>query len=70
MIISFPCTVTDIFERKINKHVGGFGPDARFHSGSVGWYVQIDGMISIFVGAERPDFEIDQAIVMTLRKAT
>jgi len=69
MIISFPATVTDVFERKFTKHLGGAGPEARFHTGSAGWYVQIDGMVSIFVGHDKPDFEIDEAIVMTLRKA-
>ncbi len=69
MIISFPATITDVFERKFTKHISGAGPDARFHTGSAGWYIQIDGMVSIFVGAERPEFEKNEAIVMSLRKA-
>lgn len=69
MILSFPATVTDIFERSIRKHAGGAGPEARFSTSSEGWYLQIDGMISIFVGAEKPTFEIGQAVVMSIRKA-
>lgn len=70
MILSFPATITDIFERKFQKHHGGAGKDARFSSASQGWYIQIDGMVSIFVGAERPEFEKDQAIVLSIRKVT
>jgi hypothetical protein len=69
MNISFPCTITDIFERKIRKHLGGAGPEARFGTGSEGWYIQIDGMVSIYVGNTKPTFEIDEAIVLTIRKA-
>lgn len=70
MILSFPCTITDIFERKVHKHLGGAGPEARFHTGSEGWYIQIDGMVSIFVGAVKPEFEKDQAVVLSIRKVT
>lgn len=70
MILSFPCQITDIFERKVRKHMGGAGPEARFHTGSEGWYIQIDGMVSIFVGAERPEFDKDQAVVLSIRKVT
>lgn len=70
MILSFPATVTDIFERKVRKHLGGAGPEARFHTGSEGWYIQIDGMVSIYVGGEKPEFEKDQAVVMSIRKVT
>ena len=68
MILSFPATVTDIFERQIRKHTGGAGPEARFSTSSAGWYIQLDGMISIFAGEDRPEFEIDQKILVTLRK--
>lgn len=70
MIISFPCTITDVFERKVRKHHGGAGPDARFGTHSEGWYIQIDGMVSIYVGAVKPEFEIDQAVVLSIRKVT
>lgn len=68
MIISFPCTITDIFERKVRKHAGGAGPEARFSTASEGWYIQIDGMVSIYVGGDRPEFEVDQAVVLSIRK--
>lgn len=68
MNISFPCQITDIFERKVRKHIGGAGPEARFHTGSEGWYIQIDGMVSIFVGEMKPEFEVDQAVVLSIRK--
>lgn len=70
MILSFPCQITDIFERKVRKHMGGAGPEARFHTGSEGWYIQIDGMVSIFVGHDRPEFEKDQLVVLSIRKVT
>jgi hypothetical protein len=70
MILSFPCQITNIFERKIRKHLGGAGPEARFQTGSEGWYIQIDGMVSIYVGASRPEFEKDDKIIMSLRKVT
>lgn len=69
MTLSFPATVTDVFERKFQKHHRGAGPLAVLTSHSAGWYIQINGEFSIFVGEDRPDFEIDQAIVLTLRKA-
>jgi hypothetical protein len=69
VILSFPCQITDIFERKISKHVGGTGKEARFSTASAGWYIQIDGAFSVFVGAERPDFQIDDAVVLSIRKA-
>lgn len=69
MTYSFPCTVTDVFERKLTKHVGGFGKDATFSTNSAGWYVQIDGIFSLYVGVERPMYEVDEAIVLSIRKA-
>lgn len=68
MNLTFHCTITDIFERKIRKHISGAGPEARFHTGSEGWYIQIDGMVSIFVGDEKPNFEVDQEVVLSIRK--
>ena len=69
MILSFHCTVTDIFERKVQKHNHGFGPAAIFSTSSVGWYIQIDGAFSIFVGKDRPDYQVDDAIVLTIKKS-
>ncbi len=70
MILSFPCQITDIFERKFSKHLRGTGNDAVFSTGSVGWYIQIDGAFSIFVGETRPDYQIDDAVVLSIRKAS
>jgi hypothetical protein len=69
-VISFPCTITDIFERKLTKHQRGAGPAAVFSTHSAGWYIQIDGAFSVFVGEDRPNFKVDDAVVLTLRKAT
>lgn len=70
MILSFPATITSIFERKVRKHTGGAGPEARFRTDSEGWYIQLDGMISIYAGKDRPEFNEDDAIVFSIRKAT
>ena len=69
MILAFPCTVTDVFERKFQKHQSGTGPAAIFSTYSAGWYIQIDSAFSIFVGENKPDFEVDEAIILSLRKA-
>jgi len=68
MILSFPCTITDIFERKLQKHAGGAGPQAIFTTASAGWYIQINGAFSIFVGADKPSFSVDDAIILSIRK--
>lgn len=70
MIISFPATVTKVFERTLSKHISGAGKEARFSTASSGWYIQIDEMISIYVGAAKPDLAEDQAVVISIRKAT
>lgn len=68
MIYAFPCSVTDVFERKIRKHLGGAGPDATFRSDSQGWYIQLNGMISIYMGMERPDLKIGDDAELTIRR--
>lgn len=70
MILSFPCVVTDVFERKFSKHHKGAGPLAILSSHSAGWYIQIDGAFSIYVGEEKPEFVIDQAVVLSIRPPT
>lgn len=69
MTITFPCTVTDVFERKVQKHHGGAGKDAIFSATSIGWYLQIDGAFSVYVGMERPPYNVDDAVVLSIRKA-
>jgi len=68
MIYAFPCSVTDVFERKIRKHLSGSGPDATFRSDSEGWYIQLNGMISIYMGMERPDLKIGDDAELTIRR--
>lgn len=68
MILSFPCTITDIFERRIQKHHRGAGPAAIFSTSSIGWYIQIDGAFSIYVGTEKPEYKVDDAIILSIRK--
>lgn len=70
MILSFPSTITDVFERKVRKHLGGAGPEARFNTGSEGWYIQLGGAISIYAGLERPEFKTDDEVVISIRKVT
>lgn len=67
MILTFPATITSIFERKLTKHLGGSGPEARFGTSSAGWYIQIDGAISIWVG-DKPEFSVDDEILISIRK--
>ena len=68
MNYTFPITITDVFERKLRKHTGGAGPEARFATDSQGWYLQIDGMISIYVGTEQPLARPGEKMELVLRK--
>ena len=69
MILAFPTTVTDIFERKLQKHISGAGKEAVFSTASAGWYIQLDGMISIHTGAEPAPFKVGDKLILNLRKA-
>ncbi len=62
----FPVTVTDVFERKLSKHVSGHGPNAVFSSDSAGWYIQIDGINAIYVGAEKPEVKTGDKMLLKL----
>lgn len=53
----FPIRITDVFERKLQKHISGHGPQAIFSSDSAGWYIQIDGLHALHVGAEEPKLD-------------
>jgi hypothetical protein len=68
-MIHFTAVVTDVFERKLRKHSGGVGPEAKFSSVSDGWYIQLDGMISIWTGRDRPPFAADDKVIITVGKA-
>ena len=68
MSLIFRAEITDIFERKIQKHLGGSGPAATFSTASIGWYIQLDGMISFFVGDARPQFTVGDNVTISMRK--
>lgn len=58
--------VTNIFERKINKHVTGVGQNATFVTESAGWYIELDHAISVFVGHEPPEFQLNQSVSVVI----
>lgn len=62
----FPATITDVFERKLQKHVSGFGPEAVFTTESRGWYVKINNQFTIFLGAEKPQFRPGEKVDIAL----
>lgn len=68
MIYVFPCTITDIFERLLKKHISGSGPTTVFGTSSAGWYIQVDGMESLHVGDEKPTWHVGDKIELVLRK--
>jgi hypothetical protein len=65
-MIVIPCTITDIFERKFKKHHRGVGPEAVFTAHSEGWYIQLNHMVSIYIGMEKPNFTIDQQVKLSI----
>lgn len=67
MTLNFPCVVTDVFERKLQKHLGGAGKAAVFSSSSIGWYIQIDGAFSLYCGMERPHYQVDDEVYLSIR---
>jgi hypothetical protein len=67
-MIQFLTSVTDIFERKIQKHSSGLGKDAIFTTESIGWYIQLGGVITVHVGDAAPAFTKGDKITMTLEK--
>lgn len=62
--------VTNIFQRKLSKYASGFGADTQFTTSYAGWYITIGGEITLYVGTEKPEFEIGDSIRFTLEKAT
>lgn len=65
----FPITVTDVFERKVQKHVSGAGDHAVFSSDSAGWYIRIENNLSIYVGMQKPDVAPGDKMVMKLERS-
>lgn len=65
----FPITITNIFERKLKKHVSGAGENAIFTTESEGWYIEINRQITIFLGNDKPSFEVgEKADLAIIRK--
>jgi len=69
MILRFPVVVTDIFERKVQKHKSGFGPNAIFDTDSIGWYLRFNDNFSLYVGMEKPDVAPGDKLVMKLERS-
>lgn len=67
MWFTFRLTVTDVFERKLQKHVRGAGADAVFESNSAGWYLQF-GNFSVYVGTDQPTVSVGDQVTMTLSR--
>jgi hypothetical protein len=62
--------ITNLFQRKLKKYGGGVGADAQFTTDNAGWYITIGGEITLYVGEDRPEFEIGDSIRLTIEKAT
>jgi hypothetical protein len=69
MVYRFPVVITDVFERKEKRHSSGAGDAALFETYSGGWYVQLNHSTSIYVGMEKPEFEIGEKISMLLQRS-
>lgn len=64
----FPCTITDVFERLLKKHVSGLGADSVFSTASDGWYIQLDHRVSLRIGDEKPEWAAGDKLELILRK--
>ncbi len=49
----FNARVSEVFERKLKKHVRGVGDNAIFETHSDGWYIQF-GFTTVYVGKDQP----------------
>jgi hypothetical protein len=67
MTYRFPVTITDVFERKEKRHIRGSGDNAVFDTCSAGWYIQLDGLTSIYVGTEPPKERVGTQMDMILK---
>lgn len=65
---TFGVRITDVFERKLRKHVSGAGPEAVFTTDSQGWYIQLDGLISVYIGMMKPEWVKGDLLNMRLEK--
>ena len=50
------------------KHISGAGKDAVMESISLGWFVTLDNFFSIGIGNEKPDIEVGDVVVHSIRK--
>lgn len=69
MPITFPATVTRVFENRVRKHINGAGPDAVFTTDSAGWYIRLSDEISLFCGMDKPEFEVGETVTLTLKRS-
>lgn len=69
MTYRFPCTITDVFERKEKRHLSGAGDATVFETVSAGWYLQLDGLISIYVGVAKPEVARGDKLIMKLERS-
>jgi len=62
----FYTKITEVFERKLKKHVSGVGDNAVFETASAGWYLQF-GFTTVYVGMQEPtDVKVGQRIKLIL----
>lgn len=69
MTYRIPVTITDVFERKVQKHTSGFGDNTMFETSSAGWYLRLNDHLSIYVGMEKPELAAGDKMVMKLERS-
>lgn len=63
----FFARVSEVFERKLKKHVKGVGENAIFETHSDGWYIQF-GFTTVYVGKEEPKMRQGDRVKITIEK--
>lgn len=62
-------TVDYISEKFHEKHISGFGKDAKFKSVSDGWFIRLTGTNeSFFISETEPDWKAGDKVKITLEK--
>lgn len=64
----FLTRISNIFERKLKKHISGVGENAIFETNSAGWYIQFN-YTTIYVGKDKPTATVGQQIRLILEDA-